>query len=73
MHVFRVLEYLKESIQKLTTFLCSLFEAIAKICKKLKYNNGFLSYLQDRTAHPAHLAAIFLPYVCLPSKRYYYY
>ena len=29
------------------------------VCKKLKSDGGFLSYLQDKTANPANMAAIF--------------
>ena len=47
---------------------CLLDEGIAKICKKLKSHGGFLSYLQDRTANPANLAAIFCPALVCPQK-----
>ena len=50
------------------SFSCLLDEGIAKICKKLKYHGGFLSYLQGRTANPANLAAIFCPALVCPQK-----
>ena len=36
----------------------------------MKYNShgGFLSYLQDTTAHRAHLTAIFCPVLVCPQK-----
>ena len=46
----------------------SLLEGIAKICKKLKSHSGFLSYLQNRTANPVNLAAIFCPVLVCPQK-----
>ena len=49
-------------------FSCLLDEGIAKICKKLKSHGGFLSYLQDRTANSAYLAAIFCPALVCPQK-----
>ena len=40
---------------------------IAEISKKLNFHDGFLSYLQDSIASPAHLAAIFCPVLGLPT------
>ena len=38
------------------------------MCKKFKFHDGFLSYLQDRTANSAYLAAIFCPVLVCPQK-----
>jgi hypothetical protein len=46
----------------------ALGEGITKICKILKSHDGFLRYLQDRTANIAHLAAIFCPILVCPQK-----
>ena len=43
-----------------------LDEGIAKVCKKLKCHDDFLSYLQDSTANPAHLGALFCPVLVCP-------
>ena len=44
-------------------FSCLLEEGIGKICKQFNYHNSFY---QDRSANPAHMAAIFCPVlVCL--------
>ena len=52
-------------------FSCLLDEGIPKICKKLNFHDGFLSYLQNSTANSAHLAArTFLPCLGLPSKSH---
>ena len=37
------------------------FKRISKTCKKLKSYDGSLRYLQDSTANPAHLSALFCP------------
>ena len=42
-----------------------LDDGIAKICKKLKYHSGVLSYLQGRTAK---MAAIVCPALVCPKK-----
>ena len=66
-YVSRVVKYNKKSFQ---LFSCLMNEWISKICKKLKYHGGFLSYLQDRTANSANLAGCFCPaLVCLLSHR----
>ena len=49
-------------------FSCQIHLRIANTCKKLNSHNGFWSYLQHSTANPAHLAALFLPCLALPSK-----
>ena len=49
-------------------FSCLLDEGIAKICNKLKCHSGFLSYLEDRTANPANLAAIICHVLICPKK-----
>ena len=49
-------------------FSCQLDEGIAKVCKKFKSQGGFMSHLQDRTANPANLAAIFCPALVCPQK-----
>ena len=40
-------------------FSCLLDEGIPKICKKLNFHDGFLSYLPDSAANPTHLTAMF--------------
>ena len=51
-------------------FHCLLYEEIAKTDNKLNCHDGILSYLQDSTANPAHLAVLFLPCLGLPSKSH---
>ena len=51
-------------------FSCLFAGWFAKICNKLKFCYDFLSYLQDRTANPAHPEAIFCPVLVLPSKSH---
>ena len=65
-YVARVVKYNKKSFHHLTTWL--LDEGITKICKKLKSYGGFLSYLQDRTANSANLAALVCPALACPQK-----
>ena len=51
--------------------VCSPFvsrQDLAKTFKKLKSRNGFLSYLQDRTANPANPAAIICSVLVCPQK-----
>ena len=50
-----------------SSFSCLFEEEIAEILKKF---NGFLSYLQDRTAIQAHLAAIYCPVLVCPQKSH---
>ena len=71
-YVSRMVKLRWNTTKRLSTiwqhFSCLLDEGIAKICKKLKSHGCFLSYLQDRTANPANLAAIFCPALVCPQK-----
>ena len=67
-YVSRVVKYNKTSFHHLTTFFMSIWWGDSKIWKKLKSHGGFLTYLQDRTANPANLAAIFCPALVCPQK-----
>ena len=58
-------EYWEHKKERKTTLLDG---GMTKICKKLKSHGGFLSYLIDRTANPAILAAIFCPSLVWPQK-----
>ena len=49
-------------------FSCILDKGIPKICKKLNFHDGFLSYLLISTANSAHLAAHFCPALVCPQK-----
>ena len=63
--------YYKKYFQHLTTFLMSKLvvdEAISKMCKKLNFHEGFLSYLLDRTANLDHLVAIYWSVLVSPQK-----
>ena len=62
--ISRVLKYPK----KWQHFSCLLDEEIPKISKKLNSHIGFLSYLQNSTAHSAHSVAHFCPALVCPEK-----
>jgi hypothetical protein len=65
-YVSRVMKYNK-SLSTIWQRFSDLFDdGIAKICKKFKYHSGFLSYLQDRTANLANMAAIICPALVCP-------
>ena len=53
-----------------SSFSCLFEEEIAETLKKFNSHDGFLSYLQDRTAIQAHLAAIYCPVLVCPQKSH---